>query len=117
MAGVTFLLLVIGLRGLPAHEHASLLEEAYLYIDMLNPHRLEFSLYIQSAGSELVQVVREGDCVVMPQGYHANVAAPGGQINFLWMMAAIKEGEDPPVRCRERATRICCWRFRPGSCK
>jgi 5-deoxy-glucuronate isomerase len=30
----------------------------------------------------------------MPQGYHPNVAAPGGQINFLWMMAAIREGED-----------------------
>ena len=38
--------------------------------------------------------VREGDVVVMPKGYHPNVAAPGGQINFLWMMAAIREGED-----------------------
>ena len=32
-----------------------------------------------------------GDCVLMPQGYHPNVAAPGGQINFLWMMAAIEK--------------------------
>ena len=42
----------------------------------------------------LVQVVREGDVVVMPKGYHPNVAAPGGSINFLWMMAANREGED-----------------------
>ena len=30
----------------------------------------------------------------MPQGYHPNVSAPGGTINFLWMMAANREGED-----------------------
>ncbi|MEW6211156.1 MAG: UxaA family hydrolase [Acidobacteriota bacterium] len=28
------------------------------------------------------------------EGYHPNVAAPGGQINFLWMMVAMREGED-----------------------
>ena len=42
----------------------------------------------------MVTVVREGDVVLMPQGYHPNVSAPGGTINFLWMMAAIREGED-----------------------
>jgi 5-deoxy-glucuronate isomerase len=41
-----------------------------------------------------VQVVREGDVVIMPKGFHPNVAAPGGSINFLWMMAANKEGDD-----------------------
>jgi 5-deoxy-glucuronate isomerase len=30
----------------------------------------------------------------MPRGYHADVAAPGGSINFLWMMAAHREGVD-----------------------
>jgi 5-deoxy-glucuronate isomerase len=32
--------------------------------------------------------------IVMPRGYHPNVAAPGGSINFLWMMAADTEVED-----------------------
>jgi len=32
--------------------------------------------------------------VIMPKGYHPNVAAPGGSINFLWMMAANREGVD-----------------------
>jgi hypothetical protein len=32
--------------------------------------------------------------VLMPAGYHPNVAAPGGSINFLWMMAANREGDD-----------------------
>jgi 5-deoxy-glucuronate isomerase len=30
----------------------------------------------------------------MPKGYHPNVAAPGGSINFLWMMAAHTEDKD-----------------------
>jgi 5-deoxy-glucuronate isomerase len=30
----------------------------------------------------------------MPEGYHPNVAAPGGPINFLWMMAAHREDLD-----------------------
>jgi len=32
--------------------------------------------------------------VLMPSGYHPNVAAPGHGINFIWMMAAHKEVED-----------------------
>ena len=43
---------------------------------------------------EIATIVREGDVVLMPQGYHPNVAAPGGSINFLWMMAANRERED-----------------------
>ena len=30
----------------------------------------------------------------MPRGYHPNVAAPGGSINFVWMMAAHREDVD-----------------------
>jgi len=39
-------------------------------------------------------VVREGDAVLMPAGFHPNVAAPGHSINFVWMMAARREVED-----------------------
>jgi 5-deoxy-glucuronate isomerase len=31
--------------------------------------------------------------VLMPSGYHPNVAAPGHGINFIWMMAAHREVE------------------------
>ena len=78
----------------PPHEHSRMLEEAYLYIDMPAPSFGVQFVYTDPAKPELVQVVREGDVVLMPKGYHPNVAAPGGQINFLWMMAAIREGED-----------------------
>ncbi|MEQ1604082.1 MAG: 5-deoxy-glucuronate isomerase [Pyrinomonadaceae bacterium] len=78
----------------PPHEHANLLEEAYLYIDMPAPQFGIQMVYTDGETPELVQVVREGDVVLMPRGFHPNVAAPGGQINFLWMMAANREGVD-----------------------
>jgi 5-deoxy-glucuronate isomerase len=78
----------------PPHEHASMLEEAYLYIDMPSPNWGVQFVYNDPANPELVTVVRDGDLVLMPQGYHPNVSAPGSTINFLWMMAAIREDED-----------------------
>ncbi len=78
----------------PPHEHENMLEEAYLYIDMPAPQWGVQFVYTNAQEPELVQVVREGDVVLMPQGYHPNVAAPGGSINFLWMMAANREGDD-----------------------
>jgi 5-deoxy-glucuronate isomerase len=78
----------------PPHEHGATLEEAYLYIDMPEPAWGLQLVYTNPKSPELVVTVREGDCVVMPQGYHPNVAAPGGSINFLWMMAAHREVED-----------------------
>jgi len=93
MAGVTFSR-PGNWTSWPPHEHARMLEEAYLYIDMPHPGWGIQLVYNDPRDPELVAVVREGDCVLMPQGYHPNVSAPGGTINFLWMMAAIREGED-----------------------
>jgi 5-deoxy-glucuronate isomerase len=78
----------------PPHEHAAMLEEAYLYIDMPAPAFGVQLVYTSPGEPELATIVREGDIVLMPQGYHPNVAAPGGSINFLWMMAANLEGDD-----------------------
>jgi 5-deoxy-glucuronate isomerase len=78
----------------PPHEHAAMLEEAYLYIDMPAPSFGLQLVYTDAREPELATIVREGDVVLMPAGYHPNVAAPGGSINFLWMMAATRERED-----------------------
>jgi len=78
----------------PPHEHGAMLEEAYLYIDMPAPHWGIQLVYTNPQEPELAVVVREGDCVVMPEGYHPNVAAPGTSMGFLWMMAAHREVED-----------------------
>jgi 5-deoxy-glucuronate isomerase len=78
----------------PPHEHAAILEEAYLFIAMPSPSWGIQFVYTDAKNPELVVPVRQDDCVAMPKGYHPNVAAPGGCINFLWMMAAHRELED-----------------------
>jgi len=78
----------------PPHEHGATLEEAYVYINMPAPAWGVQLVYTNPQEPELAVVVREGDCVVMPQGYHPNVAAPGSRIGFLWIMAAHREVED-----------------------
>jgi 5-deoxy-glucuronate isomerase len=93
MAGVTFSA-PGNWTSWPPHEHAALAEEAYLYIDMPAPAFGVQFVYTDKTTPELAVMVREGDVVLMPNGYHPNVAAPGGSINFLWMMAANRETED-----------------------
>jgi 5-deoxy-glucuronate isomerase len=93
MAGVTFSQ-PGNWTSWPPHEHASMLEEAYLYIDMPAPSFGVQLVYTNPQEPEVATIVREGDVVLMPAGYHPNVAAPGGSINFLWMMAANREDAD-----------------------
>ncbi|HYJ92458.1 MAG TPA: 5-deoxy-glucuronate isomerase [Pyrinomonadaceae bacterium] len=93
MAGVTFSS-DGNWTSFPPHEHQDMLEEAYLYIDMPAPQWGIQLVYSNLNEPELLQVVHEGDVVLMPQGYHPNVAAPGSSIKFLWMMAANREGVD-----------------------
>jgi 5-deoxy-glucuronate isomerase len=78
----------------PPHEHTQLLEELYVYFDMPAPGFGIQLVYTKPEEPEFVSLVRDGDAVLMPAGYHPNVAAPGHSINFIWMMAARKEVED-----------------------
>lgn len=78
----------------PPHEHGAMLEELYVYTHMPPPAFGVQFVYTNSEEPELATVVREGDVVLMPRGYHPNVAAPGHRIGFLWAMAAHREKED-----------------------
>ena len=78
----------------PPHEHTDLLEELYVYFDMPAPGFGIQLVYTEPEKPEFVSLVRDGDAVLMPAGYHPNVAAPGHSINFIWMMAAHREVED-----------------------
>ncbi len=78
----------------PPHEHAKMLEEMYVYIEMPPPGFGVQFVYTDAQEPDLVTVVREGDAVLMPRGYHPNVSAPGHRIGFLWAMAAHREIED-----------------------
>jgi 5-deoxy-glucuronate isomerase len=78
----------------PPHEHTAILEEVYVYFDMPAPAFGLQMVYTAPDQPEFVNIVRDGDAVLMPAGYHPNVAAPGHGINFIWMMAAHRERED-----------------------
>lgn len=78
----------------PPHEHAKMLEEMYVYFNMPSPAFGIQLVYNRTDYPELVTVVRDGDAVLMPSGYHPNVSVPGHPICFLWAMAAHREGED-----------------------
>ena len=77
----------------PPHEHAVMLEEMYVYFDMPRPAYGIQLVYDDTEYPELVTVVRDGDAVLMPSGYHPNVSVPNHRINFLWAMAAHREEE------------------------
>ena len=78
----------------PPHEHTTMLEEMYVYFDMPEPAFGIQLVYNNTEYPELVTVVREGDAVLMPSGYHPNVSVPGHRIGFLWAMAAHREKLD-----------------------
>jgi 5-deoxy-glucuronate isomerase len=78
----------------PPHEHAAMLEELYVYTEMPPPGFGIQLVYTDPRNPEIATIVREGDAVLMPRGYHPNVSAPGGRIGFLWAMAAHREVED-----------------------
>ena len=78
----------------PPHEHADLAEELYVYYDM-PPEAFGIQLvYTDKLEPERIEMVRDGDVVIMPRGFHPNVSIPGHQIAFLWVMAADRERED-----------------------
>ena len=78
----------------PPHEHAAILEELYVYYDMPAPSFGVQFVYTNPEEPEFVGIVRDGDAVIMPKGFHPNVSVPGHPINFVWMMAAHREVED-----------------------
>ena len=78
----------------PPHEHAELAEELYAYYDM-PPEAFGIQLvYTDRLEPERIEMVRDGDVVIMPRGFHPNVAVPGYPIAFLWAMAADREQVD-----------------------
>jgi 5-deoxy-glucuronate isomerase len=75
----------------PPHEHAAMLEEIYVFVDMPAPAFGLQLVYTDQISAAEVEVVRDGDAVLLPAGYHPNVAIPGATLNFVWIMAAHRE--------------------------
>jgi 5-deoxy-D-glucuronate isomerase len=84
----------------PPHEHAEMLEEMYVYFDMPRPAYGIQLVYNDTESPELLTVVRDGDAILIPRGYHPNVSLPGHRITFLWAMAAHREKSQNRRRVR-----------------
>jgi 5-deoxy-glucuronate isomerase len=78
----------------PPHEHTAMLEEMYVYFNMPDPAFAIQLVYENTEYPEMLTVVRDGDAVLMPSGYHPNVSVPGHRVCFLWAMAAHREKVD-----------------------
>jgi 5-deoxy-glucuronate isomerase len=98
----------------PPHEHAKLLEELYVYFDMPDPAFGIQLVYDDTEEPEVAAIVRDGDAVLMPSGYHPNVSVPGHRIAFLWAMAAHEEGKGRLFWSGQCSARISGCSIRTG---
>ena len=112
MAGVTFSQ-PGNWTSWPPHEHAVLAEEAYLYIDMPAPAFGVQLVYTNKTDPQGRPDRPRRRCRAHAGGYHPNVAAPGGPINFLWFMAANREDEDRLFGVVNVQPEFAGGRFRP----
>ena len=75
----------------PPHEHGDEREELYVYFDLNGGFGIQ-CIY-EDMDEAHCFLVREGDMVAVPRGYHPNVGCPGGRIAYVYAMAARAAGE------------------------
>lgn len=81
-----------GWTSWPPHHHSETMEEIYCYFGM-QPEGFGVHLGLGDGG-EFAEIVRNGDIVVVPVGYHPTVACPGTRIQYAWFMGAKKSEAD-----------------------
>jgi 5-deoxy-glucuronate isomerase len=75
----------------PPHEHGDEKEELYVYFDMQGGFGLQ--CVYEDMDDARCYLVREGDMVAVPRGYHPNAGCPAGRISYLYAMAARVAGQ------------------------
>ena len=76
----------------PPHEHGDEKEELYVYFDMGKAFGVQ-CVYESLEAPLFCDIVRDGDMVSVPKGYHPNAGCPGGRISYIYAMAARIAGE------------------------
>jgi 5-deoxy-glucuronate isomerase len=76
----------------PPHEHGDEKEELYVYFDMGRAFAIQ-CIYETLDAPMFCGIVRDGDMVSVPRGYHPNVGCPGGRISYIYAMAARVAGQ------------------------
>ncbi len=76
----------------PPHEHGDEKEELYVYFDMAGGFGIQ-CLYESLDNPTACEIVREGDMMAVPRGFHPNVGCPAGCISYVYAMAARVAGQ------------------------
>jgi len=76
----------------PPHEHGDEKEELYVYFDMGQAFGIQ-CVYETLDAPLFCGIIREGDMVSVPRGFHPNVGCPGGRISYVYAMAARVAGQ------------------------
>jgi 5-deoxy-glucuronate isomerase len=71
----------------PPHEHGEQREEVYVYFDMGDAFGIQ-CVYRDMDRPDAVVLVRDGDLVSVPGGYHPNAGCPAGRISFVYCMVS-----------------------------
>jgi 5-deoxy-glucuronate isomerase len=72
----------------PPHQHTKDLEEVYCYFDIPDGG---FALHLASRKPGIIEAVHpvvNGDCVIVPEGYHPTIGAPGVKSCYYWVMVS-----------------------------
>lgn len=82
-----------GWTAWPPHEHAEKREEVYVYFNMKDAFGVQL-VYDEDMNHPLiVSLVRDGDLVSVPKGYHPSVGCPAGKMSYIYCMAAKISGD------------------------
>jgi 5-deoxy-glucuronate isomerase len=76
----------------PPHEHGDEKEELYVYFEMGTAFAVQ-CIYESLEEPLFCDIVRDGDMVAVPRGFHPNVGCPGGRISYVYAMAARAAGQ------------------------
>lgn len=77
-----------GWTAWPPHEHGAKREEVYVYFGMGNGFALQ-CVYDDLEQADAVRIVRDGDVISVPGGYHPNAGCPGHGIRYLYCMVSV----------------------------
>jgi len=91
----------------PPHEHAAMLEENYVFVDMPAPSFGLQLVYTDGISAAEVEVVRDGDAVFLPEGYHPNVAISWCNTEFCVDHGCASRGYRPQMGRGASRSPIC----------
>lgn len=96
--------ITIGQDGLwtswPPHHHSDTLEEIYFYFD-IPAHGFGIHIGLLMDGTEKAEIVRSGDAVIVPNGYHPTVASPGSRMKYVWFLGAKRTESDRQAKSED----------------